>query len=177
MKYFSQKTKYIRGFTLLETLVAISVFTTSSLALFSVLGQGVASTNLAQRKIVATYLAEEGVERVRNIRDNQTLFNAGGAQAGWEEFSSLVSPTCDTACYLNDSTVLSTCGESCPEMLYDAENGKYNYSSGNGSGYTRRIRAELLGEDEIKIYSYVSWSQGSGVHEVVFSESLFNWIE
>ena len=180
MKLFFRKNLALNsGFTLLEALIAISIFTTSILALLSIMTNGIANTNYAKNKIVASYLAEEGVERVRNMRDNLVLFHSEGSQVGWDEFQALVSPGCDDGCRLDDADLnnLIECEESCPALLYDATSGKYNYSSGVGSGYVRTIQAELFGVDEIKISSSVSWTQGSGVKEVTFSESVFNWIE
>src|SRR3990170_1749725 len=72
-----------RGFTLIETLVALVIFTTSITVLISVTGSGVANTNYAKNKFIASYLAQEGVEMVRNIRDNAWLDPAGG---GWSKF-------------------------------------------------------------------------------------------
>ncbi len=62
------------GFTLVETLVAVSIFTVSILGLLEVVSQGIASTNYAQMKIAATYLAQEGIECLRNTRDNYVLY-------------------------------------------------------------------------------------------------------
>ena len=72
IKFFKQKNK---GFTLVETLVAISIFTMSILGLLSTLSRGVTDTSYAKQKMVASYLAEEGIEYLRNQRDNYVLYN------------------------------------------------------------------------------------------------------
>lgn len=63
------------GFTLVETLVAISIFTLSILSLMSVLASGISNTTYAKNKIIAGYLAQEGIECARNTRDNYVLFS------------------------------------------------------------------------------------------------------
>lgn len=78
------KNKLFSGFTLVETLVAISIFTMSILGLMSVLASGISNTGFAKKKMQATYLAQEGIEYVRNQRDTFVLEKGG--QAGWEEF-------------------------------------------------------------------------------------------
>ncbi len=68
----------LNGFTLVETLVAISIFTVSILGLMSVLSSGISSTIYAKQKMAASYLAQEGIEYIRNIRDTDVLYMGGG---------------------------------------------------------------------------------------------------
>lgn len=143
-KFFQQKNK---AFTLIETLVAISIFTMSILGLMSVLSSGIASTNYAKQKIIASYLAQEGIEYVRNMRDNLVLFDPISPQNGWNAFLSA--------------------------------NKSYPISGSDFPGFGRTISTTAVAgtTDEIKISSTVSWTQGSGVRSVTFSENLYNWIE
>ncbi|OGI63318.1 hypothetical protein A2818_01225 [Candidatus Nomurabacteria bacterium RIFCSPHIGHO2_01_FULL_40_12] len=134
------------GFTLVETLVAISIFTVSLIGLMSVLASGIAATNYAKQKMVASYLAQEGIEYARNIRDTFVLYDVSGSQSGWNRFR-------------DDSVAGIT-----PTPPADAN-------------FSRTIQKVVLNPDEVKISSTVSWVQGSGSYNIVFSESLFNWIE
>ena len=71
------------GFTLVETLVAISIFSVSILGIMSVLASGISHANYAKQKMIALYLAQEGIEYARNIRDTKVLFSVNN---GWGEF-------------------------------------------------------------------------------------------
>lgn len=71
MKLFKQRNG---AFTLVETLVAISIFTVSILGLMLVLASGISNINYAKNKITASYLAQEGIEYVRNMRDTDGLY-------------------------------------------------------------------------------------------------------
>ena len=197
------KTK-VSGFTLVETLVAISIFSVSILSLMSVLANGIANTSYAKEKMIATYLAQEGIEYMRNLRDTHMLYDdSSGNSNGWQKFNDQLTgplgiPSCNAtndsshSCYFDDQSVdytnptkpienitITPCGTACPELLYKSSTGRYNYdSSGTPSGYTRKIQmTHIPGSDETKIFSTVFWTQGSGSHSVTLSETLFNWIE
>ena len=189
-KVVKQKNK---GFTLVETLVAISIFTMSILALLVVLTQGISDTNYAKNKIIASYLAQEGIEYIRNMRDTFMLYDSIDPQTGWNSFrTKLINASCEAAngCYFDDQnlnyanpaqpmagiTVVPR-GSSCPALLYDEITGKYGYAAGVNSGFTRKISINVVSPDEIKLVSTLSWAQGSGNYSMVFSETLFNWIE
>jgi len=194
-KFYTKENKNERGFTLIETLVATSIFATSILALLVVLSQGIANTGYAKKKIIAGYLGQEGIEYIRNLRDTYVLYSAT-SQAGWDSFNTkLTSSTCQAVngCYFDDRNVLFTdnstpmtdllltaCpSSSCPAatLLYDATTGKYNYVSGTNSGYNRKMRISQISANETKVFSTISWTQGSGNYSISFSESLFNWVE
>ena len=88
-KFFRQKNK---AFTLVETLVALAIFSMSVVTLMVVLGQGIGNTTYAKNKMIAAYLAQEGIEYVRNMRDTSALRNLSDTLFGWGSFrdSSLV---------------------------------------------------------------------------------------
>jgi len=189
-KFFKQKN---RAFTLVETLVAISIFTMSILGLLSILSQGITDTTYAKKKIIAAYLAQEGIEYIRNMRDTFVLYDPTDSQTGWNSFKSkLINSACQagTGCYFDDRNLnyanpsqpmagitVAPCGSSCPNILYDNTTGKYSYALGMDSGFARKIQISQISADEIKISSTVYWMQGSGSYNMTFSENLFNWIQ
>ena len=150
MKLFFKKVNKNGGFTLVETLVAIAIFTASILAVMAVLANSISDTNYAKKKMTAAYLAQEGIEYVRNKRDTNMLFSVNG----WEEFKS--------------SFALSS-----PGLFYPIP------TDSDFSDFKRTINADTtsFGNDEVKITSKVEWTQGSGIYNITFSENLFNWIE
>ncbi len=167
------------GFTLIETLVAISIFTVSILGLLAVLSQGISDTGYAKKKIIAEYLAQEGIEYIRNMRDTYVLYTIPG---GWTAFKADIAP-----CGLPDkcgfdNTLLSpdvfVCANQEEQCKLFEDNGNYNTNSlGDDSGFVRTIYTDPIGQDGIKIFSTVSWTQGSGERSITFSENLFNWAE
>ncbi|OGI75611.1 hypothetical protein A3C67_00800 [Candidatus Nomurabacteria bacterium RIFCSPHIGHO2_02_FULL_42_19] len=201
MKFFSRqqnrkKEKHHRGFSLIEMLVALAIFSTSVLVLLVVLGQSISDTGYAKKKNTAAYLAQEGIEYMRNLRDTYLLYS-GTASAGWTAFNNNLTDAsaCQLAngCFFDDRNVsfsdtsmpmldllLTACTSStCPNgaLLYDSAIGKYGYVSGTSSVFTRQIKITQPTANETKVSSTVSWTQGSGTRSVTFSENLFKWIE
>ncbi|MFA5095388.1 MAG: prepilin-type N-terminal cleavage/methylation domain-containing protein [Candidatus Paceibacterota bacterium] len=172
------------GFTLVETLVAISIFSVSIVALMTILGSGISNTNYAKTKIIASYLAQEGIEYVRNMRDSYVLYT-GTTSLTWNSFIAKLSPcsagnSCgfDTSVSLTNPASIFLCSTHINQCKLYVNNGNYNTnSSGVYSGFTRTIQATTVSANEIKISSTVSWTQGSGSYSIVFSENLFNWTE
>jgi len=182
--FFKKVNKSNQGFTLVETLVAISIFSMSIVALMSILGGGISNTGYAKQKIIASYLAQEGIESIRNMRDSYVLYSTISSK-DWDKFKVELN-SCNQGgnkeCGF-DNSVLSTnsnfifkCpGDQC--KLY-INNGNYNTNlSGVDSGFVRKIWMDAVGADEFKISSYVEWTQKSGTYSITFSENLFNWVE
>src|SRR3989338_1179046 len=186
MRNFFKKKNKNKGFTLVETLVAISIFTVSILALLSILTQGISNVSYAKKKIIASYLAQEGIEYIRNMRDTFALFDSIDSQRGWDLFNvKLAGASCQAAngCYFGDldaddftnpnqpmtGITVAICGPSCPPLLYNEATGKYGYTAaGLDSGFVRQVRTQINSADEIKIFSTVSWTQGSGRYNITF---------
>ena len=62
-----------RGFTILEVLVAVFIITVGGLAAYAMVQQIVFDTFSSSYRLTAAYLAKEGIEIVRNIRDTNWL--------------------------------------------------------------------------------------------------------
>lgn len=161
--------------------MAISIFTVSLLGLMSVLASGITSTTYAKQKILATYLAQEGIEYIRNARDTDVLYPSNG-NAWANTFKSSLSGCVSAAngCGFSSYTIPASffpCSSSTACKLFMNNNGGYDANSGGiDSGFTRKIWKNNIGADEVRIFSNVSWVQGSGNYSITFSEDLFNWV-
>jgi Tfp pilus assembly protein PilV len=96
------------GFTLVEALIAISIFTMSLLGIMSILADNITNIGYAKQKMTATYLAQEGIEYVRNIRDTKAL--SLGGSAGWTNFinTSIVLPAPSDTFYTRTISKITT---------------------------------------------------------------------
>mgnify|MGYP001157460790 CR=1 FL=1 len=176
-----------KGFTLVETLVAIAIFATSVTGLISITARGINDNVYVKNKLLASYLSQEGVELVRNMRDNSIL-----SQVSWAQF--LASPdwvgNCyDTfnndvnACYI-DGSVSQVTAESCVNgvcatpLSLDPVSSRYTYYSIYPSPFTRTITIRPISSgnnEEVLVNSIVEWKQGTRTHQVSYQYNLLNW--
>ncbi len=101
MKSEIQKPKYKQraGFTLVETLVAITVLLLSIAAPLAIAARALFAAYYARDQITAYYLAEEAIEYVKNARDTTFLhdvFDANAATVGNTYWLYGLTPCIDT---------------------------------------------------------------------------------
>lgn len=188
--------KYKQGFSVIEALVAIAIFSFSIIGMIVILGSGINNTNYSKNKSTALYLAQEGIETIRNIRDSFSIKSS----TGWANFisdpavNSCLSSVNKKGCDIDlnqissvnlflSSSVLRTCPANCSNLRYSSLSGLYSYDiNGVDSGFSRIIWIDDPSPNnnngkELKITSTVSWVQGDSIKSVSFSENIFDWIE
>ena len=78
-----------QGFTIVEVLVALIIFSIAVAGVITVAAQGGLSVNAAKDKLTATYLADEGIELMRGLRDTDVVSQPVGSESvGWNNFLS-----------------------------------------------------------------------------------------
>jgi hypothetical protein len=71
-----------------------------------------------------------------------------------------------------------SCGENCPNFYYNTQSGKYGYeANGSETTFSRKMRLQLIDENNIKITSEVIFTKGANTGTIILSENLSNWIE
>jgi len=165
-----KNTQDTRGFTIIETLVAISILLISTTGPLSFAQNGLKASFLARDQVTAFYLAQDAIETIKNLRDNTQLEIAAGiksADTGWlrglgdcESNSSTDIAVCnfDKA---GTSIETTTCNPStgCSPLQYDAESRQFVLPpGGTDSKYTRTIYVtEIKSDQEAQIIVEVKW--------------------
>jgi prepilin-type N-terminal cleavage/methylation domain-containing protein len=118
-----------QGFTILETLVAISILVLALTAPLAIVAQALRSSYYARDQVTAYFLAQEAVEFLRNKRDYAGLQSSLAAESWTDLFNdadgdSLINipPSTTAKAYLVRSGgdyVLERCPTDCPEVSYD----------------------------------------------------------
>ena len=85
-----------KGFTLVEALVAISILLVGILSAFSLVAKSLASAPVIRDRLVASFLAQEKLEEIRQIRDSNFLKILNGVNTTWTAGIESLSGTSDT---------------------------------------------------------------------------------
>lgn len=176
-----------KGFTIIESLVAISILVLAVMGTMSAVQSGLSSYIYSKDQITAFYLAQEGFEQIKNIRDENNLegthWLSGIAEADDPEdgpcffgYVCKVSPV--------ETTLATRCGndpDSCPVLRQDTVNGFYGYNPAptwTDTIYRREIelkKLEPLNENEVTVIVTVYWSKGLTNRQFRVKENIFNW--
>jgi prepilin-type N-terminal cleavage/methylation domain-containing protein len=164
-----------KGFTALELLTAILVIAIGVLGAYSVVQRIFAQTIDSANRIQAAYLAKEGIEVVRNIRDTNWVernpdWDDGLGAGNWEaDYNDSSLTSCPGACTSSNLRFLRIDGS-----------GFYSYSfGGTATKFKRKITissvAPVSGKDGIKIEVEVSWQKRGKEHRLTIQENLYDW--
>lgn len=101
-----------KGFTLVETLVAIAILSISILGTFTAVQKGLQSSSFSKDQITAFYLVQEAMEYIRNVRDKNALVSlsavsSGGSPVHW--LTGLSGSGTDPCWYGNGGTAQKAC--------------------------------------------------------------------
>jgi len=182
----NKKYKNQKGFTLVETLVAISVLSISILGTFTAVQSGLQKSSYAKDQVTAFYLVQEAMEYVRNVRDTNALASinstsSGGAEVNWlHNLSEIPGDPCyfGNVCKIdspaNTATYCGISSGSCPVLNQDSATSLYGYTTGSGWSATRFKREvqfqNITSGKEIIVTVTISW----GSKTIQVKQSFFN---
>jgi Tfp pilus assembly protein PilV len=186
MKYPSTQS----GFSLVETLVAITILIIVIIGPMTISTKTSQSTSFASEQVTAYLLAQEGAELAQKARDDMMLdFYQGTRPNPWSDFTTgpayvrCFNPNgCGIHMQVNgELSSPVNCGAiASPACIlkYDSSGtvrSSYNHSTGIDTEYRRRIRFNLDG-DEVRVISTVDWQTGDSatVRSVEVETYLFN---
>ncbi len=168
----------MRGFTIVETLVAVSLLTIAIVVPMSLASQSLSVSYYARDQMIAFHLAQEAFETIREQRDTNILSIARGV--GNPDLLGGIPATDDSPFIVDALTdVMTPCGATCPALQTNGS--LYGYNSGwTDTNFTRTVRAHYVGSgtNEVKVTVTVSWHTGAfQTRTVTISESFFRWVE
>jgi prepilin-type N-terminal cleavage/methylation domain-containing protein len=174
------KNRTEKGMTLIETLVAITILSVAIVAPMTLTMQSLAAAYYARDQVVSFYLAQEAIESVRSVRDNNIL------RIALNEPDASCTPT-NLLCGIpiaqdfiidsrNDN--IDPCGGTCPVLETDGN--LYGYDDEwDDTLFRRTVYAEFTDEDEDEVLITVTVTREGGVRSLppfVLQEHLYRWV-
>jgi prepilin-type N-terminal cleavage/methylation domain-containing protein len=157
------------GFTLMEVTITLTLITIGIVGVLGLFYFILGLTTLFQNQLIAVYLAQEGIEIIRNIRDTNWL-----QEVPWDEGLT----GCQQGCIVDFNHSYDLYEN---QFLNLDQNGFYSYSPGEKTKFQRKITIlpqDLNGDetnDLLKVEVLVQWQQRQETHFIRVMETLYNW--
>lgn len=175
----------MRGFSLIETLVAITVLIGAIAGPLTLASQGIKAASLFKNQLIASNLAQEGMELVHAKRDSNILQGKG-----WmEDITDSITRCGDVGCYVrydptkNDFTqiIFQPCDAiGCPKFFVTPE-GWYAQKPVKETGdaettFRRTIRVtNVAAGREVKVETELAWQERFSTLTFDLEERLLKW--
>ena len=179
-----------KGFTIIETMVAISILMTSIAIAVSVIRTDVLVSSVTKNAVMARFLAQEGIEYTRHVRDSHLVDFDKTKDPTILWLGSLESCFDGTPCTIDTSipTVINITScpvGGCPILKYNEFENRYGYGVGadwEETVFKREVNIADPGggimDTEVIVTVRVSWTERDGSDkDVVYQQNLFNWIK
>jgi prepilin-type N-terminal cleavage/methylation domain-containing protein len=155
-RFFNLCQKKRDGFTLIEALIAMAVLLVAIVGSVSLITRGLFDFQFSKNKLVAANLAQEGVEIIRAIRENNVLCDglngtaqeykwdrhpSGSGNLGGENYTIDITNTLPMTCPDAPAATITMpqIGGSCGQKLLIDANGVYNYNDGTPTIFSRCV--------------------------------------
>ncbi len=173
-----------RGFTLVETMVAITVLSIALVGPYIAVNNALNASYVARDKLIASSLAQEGMEYIRSIRDANYLNGRASWMTGLSGLSCYgATPT--GYCTVdpsqgdyntNPSAIASYSSASVP-ALYLSTTGLYNQQgTGTQTSFRRYVQLTQISTTEVRVTVMVTWTNARQSYSASVVDTLRDWL-
>ncbi len=155
-----------KGFTIIEISIAMAVMAVGLVGIYALVPRVIKTISLNKDRFIASQLAAEGLELVRNKRDSNWLEQSVASTTPWN--SGLTS--CSSGCEADYDDLSFTSYQG--RLLKLDSNGFYNYESGEETKFRRKITINAEEEDVLSVKAEVFLPTGGSFS---LEEKLYNW--
>jgi len=153
------------GFTIMEALAALFIFSMAMTAIQFFLTSNIKTARSIENNYTASLLAQEGMEAVRNIRDSEWF--ASGT------FGNNL-PNGNWNIQWNSTALLSSADVF---IKKDSATGLFSYNSGADTIFKRQVNISTVRAGEKKVVVTVSWTENGSIKTLSAEERLFDWLQ
>lgn len=155
--------KKVRGFTVGEVVLSSFIMTMGIVSVLGLINFSFKSSVESQDIIVASELAQEGVELARNIRDN-ALVDKMATDSPTDVFTNFPNGA-NSRCAIDYNDTAFDCGSPVITLTL-MPSGFYEHQTGSNARFYRMLKIDHTGgADTARVKSFVTWQNpGSNLH-------------
>jgi type II secretory pathway pseudopilin PulG len=171
MRKMSEKKN--KGFTLVEALVAISILMVAIVSPMTIAQRGLSSAIFSKEQMVASYLAQDAIEYIKNQRDVVALGLASDDTTTPWLPQNFIDECFDKYCDIDTSTgAVKTLNGKLKVQVIDDKFVFYGHTGGSDSAFERGIIMKETGPDEVLVTVDVAWKTDE---KVSVSAYIYNY--
>lgn len=159
--------KQRNGFSVLEVMIAVAIITMGMIGVLSLVLQNIQVQYVNKNNLIASQLAQEGLELVRNIRDENWL-DGNAYYLGIIEDGTY---TIDYTFATND--LIDLIDDSGAKLNIDAT-GFYTHNAGDATPFYRLVTVSD-NIDYLEVECKVRWYERNRVHDYIATTLLYDW--
>ena len=180
-KYKRKQTRSA-GFTMVETLVAIAILMISIAGPLTIAQKGLTAAIYARDQVIASFLAQDAMEYIKNVRDNNVNYIINGDSRDWLDGIYNGTTNFCTDDLNNKCRINTTPGISFPinrvtsdYYLYKDSSGLYTTdSSGTKTMFTRYFYlTNVITNKEATVIVKVEWQNGTITNAVTLEDQIY----
>jgi len=149
------------GFSLIGVIVTLFIVSVGLTSVISLTSMSLNSANTSKMRLIASGLAQEGIEIVRDIRR---------ANVEWDTWYTALSNGNYRVQYDNASLI----SFSDTPLKIDTD-GYYQYDTGNNSVFYRKVTFNKLSANELQLSVEIKWELRGRWSYLTVEDRLWNW--
>lgn len=157
-----------QGFSLLEVIITIFIVAVGLVGILSLASVSSRSPFQSRMRLIASGLAQEGIEVVRDMRRSNLEWS------DWEWYSSAIATSTvrNHRVQYNSSSLISY---SDTPLKLNPSSGLYQYDSGGNSPFHRRLTLKKISYEQVKVVVEVKWQIRNNWYYLTAEDRLWNW--
>jgi len=169
-----------KAFTLIEVLVAITILIVGIISGFVLVTRALYNVAVIKDRLTASFLAQEGIELTRQIRDSNFLRILNFEESiDWRDGLGDGTYIIESKVDSEGSIELVAIGEDQNRIFfYDKTLRIYNYdNNGELTTFNRKIKITTINDDEIRVESIMQWKTRTIDFDLIVEDHLYNWMK
>jgi len=182
-----------KGFTLVETLIAISILMIAIASPINLAQKALSSAVLSRDQMTASFLAQDGLEAVKNLRDQIAIRSDStdwlspfrgkcvctGVQCNLNDLSQAIYCNIDTTLADLNSSIIGSSDSASNPLKIETNSGvfaKYDLGAGSASKFSRLINIMPTNDpNEAIVQVRVCWPYPSCSQRIDIKDFIYNY--